>query len=218
MTYEAPMSAENAVNSSDRDREVALPPRPAFVHMAFAFTLLYTAFHVYWAVGGTWGLPLAALHEEALTKVANWVVSVIMLVGAVWILALNHPVGRRVPAWMLLAPIWAGAVVCVSHAVFGFVTKILYLGGHHGAVDFPVVPGVGAAEAADANHLSAVQDLLVFEPCFLVQGVVLALAAWQFLRTPAGRRRWSVSLIVGVVVIDVFGALLSLGDLHFALS
>jgi hypothetical protein len=80
------------------------------------------------------------------------------------------------------------------------------------------VPGVSAATAAAKNDLSAVQDLVVFEPCFVVEGVLLALAAWQFIRTPAGRRTWSMSMIVGIVVIDVFGALLSLGGMRFAIS
>lgn len=218
MTYEPTVSTEGDADSSERDREVPLPSRPVWVHSAFVFTLLFTTIHVYWAVGGTWGLPLAALHQGALTRAANWVVSGIMVIGAVWVLALNHPVGRRIPAWVLLAPIWAGAVVCASHAVFGFATKSLYLSGLHGAVDFPVVPGVDAATAAAQNHLSAVHDLLVFEPCFLVQGVLLALAGRQFIRTRAGRRLWSVSVIVGIVAIDLFGTVLSLGDLRFAVS
>ncbi|MCM2577167.1 DUF3995 domain-containing protein [Streptomyces meridianus] len=221
MTSEGPVSAESDVHARERSQEAVRPaPRPVWVHSAFAFTLLFTAIHVYWAVGGTWGLPLAVMQAQAqaTTKAANAVVSVIMVIGAVWVLALNHPVGRRIPAFVLLAPLWAGAVVCVSHAVFGFATKILYLNGRHGAVDFPVVPGVDAATAADSNRLSALQDILVFEPCFLIQGVLLALAARQFIRTPAGRRTWSVSVIVGIAVIDVFGAVLSFGDMHFAIS
>ncbi|MGW5097315.1 DUF3995 domain-containing protein [Streptomyces nodosus] len=174
--------------------------------------------HVYWAVGGTWGLPLLAKHDKSAVQAVNWVVSAIMVFGAVFVLALKRRTGGRLRAWVLLVPIWTAAVVCISHAFYGFFTKALYLSGRHGAVDFPVVPGVGAAEAAEANHLSAVQDLLVFEPCFLVQGVVLALAAWQFIRTGAGRRRWWTSLVVGVLVIDVFGALLSLAGMRFAVS
>jgi hypothetical protein len=117
----------------------------------------------------------------------------------------------------LLTPLWAAAAVCVSHAVFGAVTKSLYLGGVHEAVDFPVVPGMSAAEAADANNLAAVQDLVVFEPCFLIQGVVLAMAAWQYIRTPARRRLWTWSLVAAVVLINAFGAVLSLADAKFAI-
>jgi hypothetical protein len=218
MAYETPMSAENHVNSSDTAEEIILPPRPVWVHLAFVFTLLYMLIHLYWAIGGTWGLPLLAMHDKSAVQAVDWVVCVIMVIGALFVLALNRPIGRRVPSWALLGPIWIGAVVCLSHGIYGFLTKALYLSGHHGAVNFPVVAGVSAATAAAKNHLSAVQDVLVFEPCFAIEGALLALAAWQFQRTQAGRRRWAWSLVVGIVVIDVFGALLSLGGMHFAIS
>ena len=192
--------------------------RPVWIRTAFAFTLLFLSIHLYWALGGTWGLPLLALHDRSTVRAANWVVSAIMVIGAVVVLALDSAIGRRVPSWMLLAPVWIGAVVCVSHGLYGVVTKGLYLGGHPGAVDFPVVPGVSPAAAADRNHLSAVQDLVIFEPCFAIQGVVLALAGWQSIRAPRARRRWSASVVAGIVVIDVFGALLSLSGGHVAIS
>lgn len=118
----------------------------------------------------------------------------------------------------MLLPLWGAAVVCISHAFFGWVTKGLYLVGMKSAVDFPVVPGVSAATADKENHLSAVIDILVFEPCFLIQGVVLAMAAWQFIRTAANRRRWVWSLAVGVVLVDLFGVTLSLAGLKFAIG
>ncbi|MFR9673721.1 DUF3995 domain-containing protein [Streptomyces sp. TR06-5] len=188
------------------------------MHSAFVFTLAFTALHVYWAVGGTWGLPLLALHNAEAVRTVNWAVSALMLIGAFVVLGLNRPVARKVPSWMLLVPIWAGTVVCVSHALYGFVTKGLYLSGQQNAVDFPVVPGVDPATAAEKNHLSALHDLLVFEPAFLIQGVLLALAGLQFLTTAAGRRRWSVSLIVGVLAIDAFGVALALAGLRFAVN
>ncbi|MDX3434199.1 DUF3995 domain-containing protein [Streptomyces sp. ME01-18a] len=175
------------------------------------------ALHVYWAVGGTWGLPPAAVLHPSETRVANWFVSAIEMIGALWVLALLHPAARRVPSWLLLLPLWAAAAVCVSHAIFGAVTKALYLGGMHEAVDFPVVPELSAAEVADANHLAAVQDLLVFEPCFLIQGVLLAMAAWQYIQTPARRRLWTWSLIMAVVLVDAFGAVLSFVEAKFAI-
>ncbi|MFF2065829.1 DUF3995 domain-containing protein [Streptomyces sp. NPDC058200] len=218
MTHEKLMPIEDNVNSGDREPEITLPPQPIWVQLAFAFTLLFTALHVYWAVGGTWGLPLLALQEQSAVQAVNWVVSLIMVIGALFILALNHPIGRRVPSWTLLVPLWIATVVCLSHALYGFVTKSLYLIGYQSAVDFPVVSGVSAAEADEANHRSAVLDLLVFEPCFLIQGVVLAMAAWQFIRTPDGRRKWRISLTAGIAAITVFGALLSLADMRFAIS
>lgn len=218
MVHETLIPGGHGENSRGLDQRAELPPRPVWVHLAFVFTILFMLLHVYWAVGGTWGLPLLAKHDKSAVQAVNWVVSAIMVFGAVFVLALKRRTGGRLRAWVLLVPIWTAAVVCISHAFYGFFTKALYLSGRHGAVDFPVVPGVGAAEAAEANHLSAVQDLLVFEPCFLVQGVVLALAAWQFIRTGAGRRRWWTSLVVGVLVIDVFGALLSLAGMRFAVS
>ncbi|MFD0020052.1 DUF3995 domain-containing protein [Streptomyces sp. NPDC058382] len=188
------------------------------IYLTVAFTLLYMGLHVYWAVGGTWGVPLAALQNADAVRKANWVVSGIMLIGAAWVFALDHRFSRRVPAWAVLAPLWCGAVVCASHAVFGFVTKTLYLAGVHDAVDFPDATGVSGAALAQDHHVSAVRDLWVFEPCFLIQGLLLALVGRQFIRTPGGRRTWSLSLLVGVAVVDVFGLFLALGNAHFAVG
>ncbi|MET9669351.1 DUF3995 domain-containing protein [Streptomyces sp. NPDC006475] len=217
MTFKNSLSGKNDASSAIAEQEIELPPRSIWVHLAFYFTLIFMALHVYWAVGGAWGLPPAAALHASETRIANWFVSAIEAIGALWVLALLHPAARRVPSWLLLLPLWAASAVCVSHAIFGAVTKALYLGGMHEAVDFPVVPGLSAEEAADANHLSAVQDLLVFEPFFLIQGVVLAMAAWQYIRTPARRRLWTWSLVVAVLLIIAFGAMLSLADSKFAI-
>ena len=218
MTYGTPTPTDKGVNSSVGEEKNTLPPRRLWVHLTFLFTLLFTALHVYWAVGGTWGLPLLALHNKEAVQATNWVVSALMLAGAFLVLAMLHPLSRRVAPWLVLGPVWVGSVVCVSHAFYGFVTKGLYLAGREDAVDFPVVPGVDPATAADHNHLSAVHDILVFEPCFLVQGVLLALAGWQFVRTSAGRRRWTVSLVAGVLLIDVYGIVLGLADMQFSIG
>jgi hypothetical protein len=219
---EAAISAGDQADARHRQggeaSDAALPARPIWVYLAFAFTLLYLVIHLYWALGGTWGLPPLALRDGAVVRAVDWVVCAIMMIGALFVLALRRPIRGRSRSLALLVPIWIGAVVCLSHGVFGFITKALYLSGWHSAVNFPVVPGVSAATAAAKNHLSAVQDLVVFEPCFAIEGALLALAAWQFFRTPIARRRWSWSLLVGVVAIDVFGALLSLAHLHVAIS
>lgn len=218
MVHERPLTTTDQLDSGEREPMAVPPRRPVWVYSAFAFTLAFMLLHLYWAVGGTWGLPLMETRSRSAVQAANWVVCAIEVIGAFFILALNHPVSRRVPAWTLLVPLWTAAVVCLSHGIYGIATKGLYLSGRHGAVDFPSVSGVSAATAAGRHHLSAVQDLVVFEPCFVVQGALVALAAWQFVRTSARRRTWLMSVIVGTVLIAVFGTLLSLRGMHVAVS
>ena len=74
---------------------------------------------------------------------------------------------------------------------------------------------MSAATAAAQDHTAAVLDLLVFEPWFLVEGLLLLLAGWWSLRAP-GAHRWTVSVLVGAALIDVFGVLLVLGKHHLA--
>lgn len=192
--------------------------RPEWVRAAFIVTLLFATLHLYWAVGGAWGLPPAALQYKGAARAANWVVTGILVAGACWVLVLNRRWARRIPSGVLLSPLWLGAVVCISHALFGLVTKGLYLGGYEGAVDFPTVAGVDAVTAAADNHRAAVLDVVAFEPFFLAQGLALALAGWQFIRGPRGRRLWTWSLGGGVVLVDGFGAALSLAGLHVAVG
>jgi hypothetical protein len=204
-----------------------VPHGTAWAYAAFWFTLLYIPIHAYWALGGAWGLPASVAPHgardvspatQSAMRVANGGVCVLLLIGAVIVLALASPWGRRVHPSLLLVPMWIGSVVCVSHGVYGFITKGLYVMGVHGAVEFPEVTGVSAATAAAKNHTSAVLDLVAFEPYFLMEGVLIALATRQFLRTPAARRRWTTTIIIGTLVIDAFGALLSAFHLHFAVS
>jgi hypothetical protein len=191
---------------------------PRWVRVAVVVTLLFTALHVYWAVGGTWGLPPAArLHEQA-TRTANWVVSAILVVGAGWLLLLARPASRRIPPWLLLSPLWLGAVVCISHAIFGFATKGLYLAGFKGAVHFPVIPGVDAGTASADNRDTAVLDLLVFEPFFLAQGLAIVVACRQFVSTRRGRRVWTWSVVAGTLMIDGFGVALAVAGLRVAIG
>ncbi len=59
---------------------------------------------------------------------------------------------------------------------------------------------------------------MVFEPWFLLEGVLLGLAGHQFLRTATARRRWTAALLAAIAVIDVFGVALSVAHLHVAVS
>ena len=183
------------------------------VYLAALVALADIPIHLYWALGGTWGLPggaatagLPGLHTT------NAIVSVLLAAGAAWLFGLTRPWARRPPVLVMLTPLWLGSVVSVSHGLYGMVTKGLYVAGAHSAVSYPE-----PLTAAQKNH-SALLDLGVFEPWFLIQGLLLLFASRWFARTAAGRRWWTLSLLAGVVLIDAFGIALAVAHKHFAVS
>ena len=166
-------------------------------------------------MGGTLLLPggegtatLPGLRE------ANWIVSVLLVLGAVVVLGLVRPWGQRLPRALLLVPVGIAAVVCLSHGLFGFISKALYLAGVHGAVSWPT----GAAWSAAERSAAVWRDLTIFEPWFVLEGLLLAAAGQQAVITPQGRRRWSAAMVRGTVVLLLFGLLLVLSHRRFAIG
>lgn len=123
------------------------------------------------------------------------------------------PEGRTRPAPLMVAPVWVASVVCISHGLFGIVTKGLYAAGVHSAVSWPEHDLTAAQK-----NLAALRDLAVFEPWFLIQGLLLALAGRWLARTASGRRRWTLSLVAGIVLVDAFGIVLAVTHHHFVVS
>ena len=190
------------------------PPRgPLLAYLAALAALAGIPIHLYWAAGGTWGLPGgAAAAGLPGVRATNLAVSVLLACGAAFLYGLTRPWSRRPPALLMLAPVWAGAVMCLSHGLFGMATKSLYAAGVQSAVSWP-----GHLTAAQKN-LAALYDLGVFEPWFLIQGLLLALAGHWFARTATGCRQWTLSLAAGIVLIDAFGIALAVTHHRFAVS
>jgi len=186
---------------------------PLAAHLAALAALAGIPIHLYWAAGGTWGLPGgAAAADLPGVRATNLAVSILLACAAVFLYGLTRPWSRRPPALLMLAPVWGGAVVCLSHGLFGMTTKSLYASGVQSAVAWP-----GHLTAAQKN-LAALYDLGLFEPWFLIQGLLLALAGHRFACTAAGRRRWTLSLAAGIVLIDAFGVALAVTHHRFAVS
>src|SRR6478672_3525950 len=76
--------------------------------------------------------PLIA-YLAALAAVAGVPVHLYWALGGTW----GYPGGAAAAALPGLAPVWAAAVVCVSHGLFGIATKGLYLAGLKSAVSWP---------------------------------------------------------------------------------
>ena len=186
---------------------------PMIAHLAALAAVAGIPVHLYWALGGTWGYPggTATAGLPGLRAV-NLVVSALLACGAVYLYGLTRPWARRPPARLVLAPVWAAAVVCVSHGLFGIATKGLYLAGLKTAVSWPE-HGLTAGQ----KNLAALHDLTIFEPWFLILGFLLALAGRWF-AGPAVSRRWTLSLVAAIVVIDAFGTALALTHHRFAVA
>jgi hypothetical protein len=191
------------------------PLDPRLAYAACLFTLAYVPIHVVWALGGTLLLPGGdATASLPGLRAANWIVSAFLVVGAIVVLALVRHWGRRIPRALLLVPIYVAAIVCLSHALFGFITKGLYLAGVQGAVSSPMASSWTAAERARAIWL----DLAVFEPWFLLEGVLLTAVGRQAIVRLAGRRWWIVGVVVGALLLLVFGGVLAFKGLTFAIG
>ncbi len=136
-----------------------------------AWALAYVPIHVYWALtGSTW--PVGDLPESIAGswRQTNWAASVVITGAAVLSLALVQPWGRRLPRWMLLGVAWLGAVFALLHTA-GQTTQIVL--NMTGVTD-------GAVTTFDR------WNLFVFEPWFMVMGILLAVAAVQFARRAEG--------------------------------
>jgi uncharacterized protein DUF3995 len=187
---------------------------PLFAYLAALVALAAIPVHLYWALGGTWGLPGgAATADLPGIHATNLAVSVLLACGALFLLGLTRPWSRRLPAMLMRAPVWAGAVVCISHALFGIAAKGLYVAGVHAAVSWPE----HELTAAQKN-LAALRDLAIFEPWFLVLGLLLALAGHGFAPTATRGRLWTLSMLAAIVLICAFGFVLAVTHHTFAVS
>ncbi len=141
---------------------------PAYA--ACAWTLVFAAVHVYWALGGTVGLP------PGFTVSMNRALFVIDLVsiplsgvGALLALTLVRPWGRRFPRGMLLTAAWGVCTLMLLHAA-----PTLIEGGL-------IATGLVANDLSAEDRLS----LVLYEPWFLIGGTLFGTAAWCYGRASA---------------------------------
>lgn len=153
---------------------------PAYAAAALAFA--YAAVSFYWGLGGTALLDTVGGEIERLTRSGGaaafalaWGAGVVKVLGGVLALALVRPWGRRVPRQLLLVLAWAGAAVLILYGGTLVVAAALV---EADVLDAP----------ASADHRALRWHLWLWDMWFLVWGVLLALAAWQFSRHPPSER------------------------------
>ena len=153
-----------------RNGGVASGPRPKAAwagYAACAWALAFAAVHLYWALGGTVGLP------EGLTVAMNpalFVIDVLAVplsvVGALLALSLVRPWGQLFPRRLLLACGWGACALLIVHSAP------------------TLIGGVLAAAGLSTGDLSVLErwSLFVYEPWFFIGGLLYGAAAWHHTR------------------------------------
>ncbi len=136
-------------------------------YAACGWGIAFAAVHLYWALGGTMGLPPGWSLRSNTPLLVIAVIAIPLCLGAAALaLALVRPWGRRFPRWLLLSATWGVAALFVIHAA-------------------PALPDyVGLVLGRRAGALTPPDrfDLFLYEPWFLVGGIVFGLAAWGYQR------------------------------------
>ena len=131
-------------------------------YAAFAWSVAFAVPHVYWAAGGTAGLEGKAI--DGTLAAINYVAIVLSGAAAALALTLGGRWGRSPPRRVLLTGAWG---VCI----------VLSLRGGAGLIQDLVV-------LLDGSEDEVSTLVLVFEPLFLVGGILFGLAARQYRRSP----------------------------------
>ncbi|MCQ6268609.1 DUF3995 domain-containing protein [Fictibacillus sp. WQ 8-8] len=148
------------------------------------WAIMYAVFvRFYQAAGGSIGLPGRLANPEGFQMV-SYIAGVVVMLAGFFLLGLVKPWGKTVPAWipwiggknvhplLLLIPTLIGCAFAIAHGVSGIITKILHLVG----IITIQIPGW---IELDVREL-ALWDILVYEPWFIVMGILAGLAAWNY--------------------------------------
>ncbi|HEV8166716.1 MAG TPA: DUF3995 domain-containing protein [Actinomycetota bacterium] len=163
------------------DQPRARPHAVAWAYAASALALLYAVPSFYWALGGTAGLDTVGGAVEELARTGGLAgvalgmgAGVLKVAGGLLALALVRPWGRAIPRRLLAGAAWAASVVLTAYGGLLVVAGALVLTGL-----------IRPAGPVDRTALR--WHVLLWDLWFLVWGLVLGVAAWQYGREPHGR-------------------------------
>jgi len=158
-------------------------PRPWAAHAACVLAWLSAVPSVYWALGGTAGLNTVggAIEELARTRDPAGIAlglgaGVLKVAGGLLALALVRPWGRVIPRRLLGGAAWTASVVLTCY------------GGLLVAVGAMVLTGL-ISPAGPVDRTALRWHVLLWDLWFLVWGLLLGVAAWQYGRDSRRRGR-----------------------------
>jgi len=144
-------------------------------YAACAWALAFAVPTFYWAAGGAVGTETIAADVDELGLSDPWVLAgtgVVKVLGGVVALALVRSWGGAIPRRLLLGAAWSAAALLIVYAIANFVD--------HGLME------AGVRNIPEALGSDAVRwHLLLWDPWWLLGGVLFAVAAWQYRFAPA---------------------------------
>jgi hypothetical protein len=175
------------------------PLRPITAALG-VWSALYVVPHLYWAGGGDLGFsalkPSATAHDA--WQAINAAASVILLMPVAIALALPRASLQRRTRALLLAACLVGASIATSHGAYGVVYRVLNVAG---------IVDVDGERFTPTQHPWVVWDLFIFEPWFIIEGVLLASTGWVAMPDHRSRRRWLLGCFVGGLLALTSGTL-----------
>lgn len=180
---EAPVSDEASSGAAVAVPAPASRAAAWAAYAACAWALAFAAVSFYWAAGGTAGIDSIgpALTQPVLARHPGWVAimwatGVLKVALALLALALVRPWRRLLPRWLLLAAAWvAGAIMLVYEGAASLIQHALMVAG-------VIATPAGLGETAARWHL------VLWDPWWLVGGILFVAATWQYQRRSRVRR------------------------------
>jgi hypothetical protein len=145
-------------------------------YTACAWALLFAAPSFYWAAGGTAGADTIgdaitgpALARDPAFVAILWGTGALKALGGLLALALVQPWGRHFPRWLLLAAALGGGALTALYGSASLVQHGLMVAG---VIAIPSGLGITAAR----------WHLLLWDPWWLLGGILFLAAGWYYLR------------------------------------
>ncbi|KLT18590.1 hypothetical protein AA980_08160 [Neobacillus vireti] len=166
----------------------------------FVWSIAYMLPHLYWALGGRMGVSLLkpGVAASSQFELINWISLPIFIVAGLVGLGFIYLGKSKILRLLLLSISVIGCSIATSHGIYGIIYRSLQIAG---------VIGLENRTFDIHDDMYVVWDMVIFEPWFLIEGILLAIAGWYFLKEAQSRKGWLTVCIFGTLVGLVTGML-----------
>jgi hypothetical protein len=166
----------------------------------FVWSFAYMLPHLYWALGGKIGLFLLKPSVAAFPqlKLINWIASVFLTAAGLVGLGFIYLRNSKILCSLLLSISFLGCSIATAHGIFAIFYRALQITG---------VIALGNGKFHIHDDLYVVWDMVIFEPWFLIEGILLAVTGWCLLKRSGSRKIWLAVCIFGTIVGLITGML-----------